>query len=287
MTEKEVQQYSSEDWQLISEAASKFEYPQHDIEAKWNKFNSMISAETKKPELKVIHKSSVNWKSWAVAAMVFMALGLGFYLTKNQTINPQQALVYNTQENIKNITLEDGTKITLNKNSTLTVLILNEMEREVSLIGEGVFKVTHNGYPFRVKANDKVINVLGTVFNVKNIKDMPFSVSLKEGKISLEHQNEEVIMTPGQSIKIINDKIVNNSVETINPLAWTTNKLEYNQVSFETITNELADFYQVKYNFSEELKNTKLTITFDNLTAEESAELLSKVTGVKVSVKRP
>ena len=77
---------------------------------------------------------------------------------------------YLTNNDKTDLTMEDGTQITLNKNSRLTYSDKYGKEmRSVQLEGEAYFNVTKDSLkPFRITMGNSTITVLGTSFNLKN-----------------------------------------------------------------------------------------------------------------------
>lgn len=78
------------------------------------------------------------------------------------------------------ITLNDGTKVWLNSNTSLCIGRQDGKTRYVSIDGEAYFDVAHNAdIPFVVKAGDREVRVLGTKFSVLSYLDgNDFSVTV-------------------------------------------------------------------------------------------------------------
>lgn len=87
-----------------------------------------------------------------------------------------------------NIVLPDGTEVSLNAGSVLRYCRgFGIRERDVTLDGEGYFKVAKNEkIPFFVNTNGVQVKVVGTVFNVRAYDDDNYvMVSLLEGRVNL------------------------------------------------------------------------------------------------------
>lgn len=94
------------------------------------------------------------------------------------------------------LTLDDGTRVCLNSNTTLTFPDhFDRKERRVTLDGEGYFQVAKNEKkPFIVQAKEYEVRVLGTEFNVMMYKDQDFfEISLAErlGRSKRNHYRQE------------------------------------------------------------------------------------------------
>jgi len=80
---------------------------------------------------------------------------------------------------VYNITLTDGTTVTINSGSTLKYLsnYSNKSNRKVFLKGEAFFDVAKNKKaPFTVNTTDMRIKVLGTRFNHRDIRSKKTSI---------------------------------------------------------------------------------------------------------------
>jgi transmembrane sensor len=202
-----------------------------------------------------------------------------------QYLKPNSGFIqqYVSAENVMDITLEDGSFVKLNKFSKLEVLALDDNERRLKLSdGEAFFNVKHNRTSFIVETEKGEIVVKGTQFNVKNRKGLPLSIALKEGLVHFENNNEFVELLPGESLIVDNQTITKESNE--NKLAWLNGELKFSNQTLAEIIKELSATYQVVFKYEESLSNEKLTITFQNLSAQQAAELLSKTINSKVEV---
>ncbi|MFC4870412.1 FecR family protein [Negadavirga shengliensis] len=143
-------------------------------------------------------------KVWRVAAVLAVGMLLGFLAFS------YESSFDTTYGQIGKEILPDGSKVTLNSNSTLSYSPLKWYvlkSREVSLEGEAFFEVKKyrvNGQPvkFQVKAGELTVQVLGTAFNVSNLREME-SVTLQEGKVAVKipSKEESVTMNPGERVE--------------------------------------------------------------------------------------
>jgi ferric-dicitrate binding protein FerR (iron transport regulator) len=154
------------------------------------------------------------------------------------------------------LTLADGTIVTLNAGSQL--IFPDNFEgvdkREVMLIGEGYFDVTHNAdKPFKVQTRDLTYTVLGTSFNINsypNQKDV--SAVLVSGSLLVENgtflNKQKVILKPGEksSYSLVQKQI---NVSKVNPSLFTSWKDGYLTLEKNSISNllkQIEQFYNVQ-----------------------------------------
>ena len=139
----------------------------------------------------------VGWIRYAAVFVGFFLLGTFGYLFYQTYSQPETLLAVTTHDKIKELKLPDGTKVWLNKNTTLKYP--HEFAgkgRKVYLEGEGYFEVMRNPEkPFVVQSEVMQVRVLGTVFNLKSDKaKMSAVATLKQVDTGIEnwHNNEFV-----------------------------------------------------------------------------------------------
>jgi ferric-dicitrate binding protein FerR (iron transport regulator) len=142
--------------------------------------------------------------------------------------------------------LPDGTQVWLNAASSLhfPVSFKGQKERIVQLTGEAYFKVAHNSaQPFKVIAGNKVIEDIGTEFNVNAYGDESSVVTtLVEGIVKVDH----VQLKPGQQASI--DRNGKLQIREVNPqdyIAWVTGQLSLDNVSVKELMRQLSRWYDV------------------------------------------
>ncbi len=148
--------------------------------------------------------------------------------------------------------LPDGSVITLNTDTLLDVKY-SAVERLVVLTrGEAIFRVAHDqARPFRVRAGERVVQAVGTVFNVKLMDDL--EVTVTEGRVTVGHPaapqvaRTSVPAPPPLTLDAGNLALIRGSgeeVRSIEPeqieanLAWQHGMLMYRG---ETLAAVLAD----------------------------------------------
>jgi len=189
-------------------------------------------------------------------AAVFIAIAVGVsmlyvYLQPAATIK-----IITAYKQIKTFELPDHSLVTLNANSSLEYSKhWNNNKREVTLKGEGFFKITHVekqkiAANFTVHSNEVNVEILGTEFNVKN-KDNLTGVVLQAGKVQLRIKGSYAIhvMKPNDFISF-NSKTNEIKSQTVNPTyytAWLSNKYTFSKVKLKEVCNHLQDFYGLNF----------------------------------------
>lgn len=159
------------------------------------------------------------------------------------------------------ITLSDGTQVTLNADSKLIYpRSFRADQRVVELTGEAYFEVAkRKGAPFIVKTLQQDVQVLGTHFNVNAYADEARSyVSLIEGSVKVSKANLTKLLIPGQQTMV--DK-GNMSVQKMNVdevLAWKRGEFMFNNENMESVMLKLSRWYNIEIIVSSELKELSI-----------------------------
>lgn len=236
------------------------------------------------------------WQSTAfrVAATLTGLLLLGGLLY--QPFLAQKTVAYHTDfGKTQTITLPDGSIVTLNGNSTLTVQPgWDELAgRSVSLDGEAFFSVAKqtsaSGQPvkFRVTTADLTVEVLGTQFNVNRRRDKT-EVVLQEGRVQIteaETNAAPTLMQPGERVTYSaqSHTLVKKPVDTRLFTSWQANLLIFREQPIADIVQQLED----SYGLTIDLRNAEVgRRTFSGSVPTDSVELffskLEKLYGVTV-----
>lgn len=159
------------------------------------------------------------------------------------------------------INLPDGTKLLLNTNTQVSVTY-SEHERLLVLNkGELLVEVAHDKQrPLRVQVGDRVVEAVGTVFNVYLKDELDFDVIVTEGKVHVKPMADKnntianataepgVIQELGQGEKLSARASEPVAVETINTavihdrLSWRDGNLVFRGETLQDALNELSRY---------------------------------------------
>ncbi|WP_223529648.1 FecR family protein [Pseudomonas sp. BF-B-26] len=129
-------------------------------------------------------KLAMPWRTFGIAATVCaMALPLAAYSGWNLGWLPNSYQHFEANDNVRQVTLSDGSQVELNLGSELTFSNYKDQRRITLKKGEAFFSVSHDTeHPFIVKAAEGRIRVTGTQFNVWIYEDQ-VRVNLIEGSV--------------------------------------------------------------------------------------------------------
>lgn len=232
----------------------------------------------------------------SLAAVIALSVSVFFLIRPNGKFADKEMLSYSSGGSISNeIVLSDGSKILLNKRTTLRYpKIFSKKERRVELLGEAIFEVTHKpSQPFVVVANGVEVEVLGTVFNVMAYPtDDKVTATLISGKVKVKYidpnskKEQTVVLAANHSATFIpsQNRFEISKVDVEAVTAWERGELVFNDEPLESIVSKLTRWYDVELILSNDLKGKyRLTLTIDNETLDETLLIISKAIPVEYS----
>ncbi|AMB86102.1 peptide ABC transporter substrate-binding protein [Pseudomonas agarici] len=174
---------------------------------------------------------------YAVAAVSLLAIPLAGYIGWNLGWLPSSYQSFETGDQLKHVTLADGSHVELNLDTQLTYSNYKDQRRVTLKKGEAFFEVSHNiEHPFVVKAANGQISVTGTQFNVW-MYDNQVRVTLLQGSVLVSSDTRQpggYLLDPGMQAHYkagdyepqINQTYANDA-----SLAWRNGKLILDNLS--------------------------------------------------------
>lgn len=228
---------------------------------------------------------SFRWV-WYAAACLLVLMSTGWFFRSTITNK-----TYATRPGeIKNWTLEDGSRVTLNSNSTLVVprFGFGNGSREVHLTGEAEFIVTHqkDNARFIVKTDNALdVTVLGTEFTVYT-RNHKTQVVLNKGKVQVGKSGvkELITMTPGDIVRVDEQgAIQHKKLEQTEPFtAWKNHRFVFTETTLNEVAQVLKDNYSLEVEIVDpELGELTVSGSFKAMDAQELAESVAKVLNIR------
>lgn len=169
--------------------------------------------------------------------------------------SPNGEIAFNTISTAKGkqyqVQLSDGSRIWMNAQSSMTFPVsFPENERIIEVEGEIYLEVAKNvNKPFKVKANNTVVEVKGTHFNVSAYKeDDQVQVTLIEGSVLVSTASRHVILQPSeQSITNRSGHIEKNEDANVQQaIAWTRGEFYFHDTTLGSIFREISRWYDIQ-----------------------------------------
>lgn len=249
---------------------------------RFSKENSWTLLEKRLPRLRR-HTLSLRITAAAAAVAVLCLMGWSAYYM----FAPIPLQTISTLADTRSITLPDQTVIVLNRYSSLTYPErFRGKDRQVKLKGEAYFEVSKDaGHPFKVEAEDVMVQVLGTHFNVEAYpEDTQVKATLLEGSVavSLIGQTEDrLVLSPNESAIYNKDKkslTLQTETDAAEEIVWQNGTLLFKSVPLQEIARQLSNAFHTDIRIeSADLQNYRMTATFsDGETLEEILSLLCR-----------
>ena len=164
------------------------------------------------------------------------------------------AASYNTltteRGNQYQLVLPDGSRVWLNAAASITYpTAFNGPERTVTMTGEAYFEVVHRDrMPFKVKVGNRVIEDLGTHFNVNAYpEDSALKTTLLEGSVKVGnlvlHPGEQASFDKKGQISVITDADMDQV------MAWKNGMFQFDHADLKSVMEELSRWYGLDVRF--------------------------------------
>ena len=232
----------------------------------WNKINDALFNKSK---IRNFNKRNL-WVQLTLAACLLLVISFSIYLYfpeffRRNVISDNRGMeTQNNANTNQTLTLPDGSKVVLEKNSSIIVSEdFGKVNRSVLLKGKAFFKVVRNEKkPFLVRMGNLVTEVLGTSFKVgSDNQNKSIEVAVISGKVSVYATSKNgiskklngVVLTP--NLKAVynteNQTIQESIVETPQLLLPNLNKSDFifNEIQFGDLRDRLKLFYGVEIIF--------------------------------------
>ena len=211
-------------------------------------------------------------KTAAAAVLILLTVGnVVLYLSDRKPAKAQYAEIGALRGQKASLTLPDGTRVTLNSESTLKYsTAYNQSERTVELAGEAFFEVAKNQkISFMVKAGNLAVEAKGTAFNVKAYPDENYiSTTLTEGIVEVKTPEEMIAMRPNERVEY--DKSGNKLkkltlTDATGSIGWLHDELSFENATLEEVVASFSRIYNVDIRFaSESIKEQRFTGKINN-----------------------
>ena len=234
-------------WQ--NDALDELGVPTERLEALKSRIDQNLSASKRSFKLEL--PARLGWIAAAVLLPVFMLTTFHFY-RQTSILSNEEVLFSALEGERSNVTLPDGTKVTLNSNSSLTYSPgqFNHKERNIQFNGEAYFNVAKNeSAPFIIHTHELKVTVLGTKFNLHAYAgNKTMAITLEEGHVLLSSKQEEKELFPHQKaildcqdgrISIVRDDSPENAS------AWRNGELVFSNQELHDVLNDLEDTYDI------------------------------------------
>lgn len=239
----------------------------------------------------------LQWLRYAAAIIIVLSVGLWYFqrtdnaIALEQTVSKDLVTARNNSTALQTIYLVDGSRITLNPQSTVRYSrALTNDERVVHLEGEAFFEVAKDAArPFYVYSGDIVTKVLGTSFRVVSDK----LVAVKSGKVAVsrtERETDKYILLPNEQVifntgkKTLLKSGVTDMALLANP-APAQNVLHFDETPVSNVLDTLAKMYSIEISYDPAtFSRCLVTVALDQASFHDQLDVLCRVIGASYDI---
>jgi transmembrane sensor len=217
------------------------------------------------------------------AAVALLAIAAWFYAASPEAVPDVFATRVGEQ---KEITLRDGSEVTLNYASQLNAATTQrDNARRFSLKGEAYFRVQHTGSPFIVSTANADVEVVGTEFDVRE-RDGELEIGVITGAVKVRvmkrGKDSTLMLTKNQVGYCPRDGFPQrlNDIASAEYPGWLHGKLLLDHTAFPAACKELEMRFGITITLHDQtMKSKVITGILDARTAERGLAALCELTG--------
>ncbi|WP_291584608.1 FecR family protein [Bacteroides sp.] len=228
------------------------------------------------------HRLFLKWGTVAAAMLVGMVclVSVWWLIPGSDTKNLNLVTQENREKSTLVTTLEDGSIVYLGQESILQYPEhFATDKREVNLHGEAFFDVAKkHEQTFLIETEKVQIEVLGTAFNVRSNEEVPFSLSVRRGKVkvSLKQGGHSVLVNAGETVTLESQQLQLSETSKGDESGIYSKNIRFKDENLEDIlrvVNAENSALQIQAG-SLDLGKRKLTIEFLDNSPDMVAELI-------------
>src|SRR5688572_8273111 len=216
---------------------------QETIQFNTNKAWTTVDGRIKAHKTPVRRMKPYTW-TIAVAASLVLVFGMWWIFSNNFNTRTVVADVA-----VKEVLLEDGSKVYLRKGSSLEYKThFDKDRREVGLTGQAFFDVAPDpSKPFVISAAQTKVEVVGTSFSVNTLNDK-VELIVKTGKVrfgTADNLQQSILVVAGERALFASNNINKEQNKDVNFDAWQSRQLQFNNTPLPQVLAVLNDYYHV------------------------------------------
>lgn len=239
---------------------------------------------------KLSASAGIAWAGAALAAVLVLAVSLNLWFPSIEESSYKTGIGERRE-----VYLSDGSRLTLNTDSSLHI-VMSDDSRNISLEqGEVFFSVAHDKErPFIVKAEQGEVRVLGTKFNVR-AQASGVSVSILEGKVELslpanssgtdKVATKSTILLTGEAATFSSSGELQKSqvIDMERVIAWQDGKFVFKGTPLQEVVKEINRYIDATVSIEDaQLSGLRITGTFATDRIPELLATIEKATPVRV-----
>lgn len=274
MNDKERETF--EQWLSVKEHKNAYD----DVCQTWSALDACAPAHKRTPLPTLVYSR----RAFLYTAASFL-LSIGAYgLYKHYLNTPIYARTFvSRQGETMEVTLPDGTHVSLDADTKLEVAYYTHQRETNVLQGQVMFSVTSDPQKaFHVKASDTLVTVVGTRFSVRNIDNI-VKIAVQEGHVRVENSKlaRTFDLLPSDGLMVKNAEMTTLKVTPELVGAWQQGRVAFEDATLEETLKEFARYGEKRLVASDEVKNIRVTGSFDITNSGNFATALPSVIPIR------
>ncbi|NNN23582.1 MULTISPECIES: FecR family protein [Pseudomonas] len=233
-------------------------------------------------------RAQSNHRRWAYplasAACLLLMLWAGGWWSPGHWLTDLSADYVSAPGEVREITLGDGSRLTLDADSAVAVSLDGEQRRVDLLRGAASFAVKHLPKPFVVRAGEGEARVLGTEFEVRRQGEQT-RVTVAEGRVSVRGSHAagmpEVVLGAGERVGIDGTRLGDaQPADAQAALAWRQGWLTFYRAPLGEVLERLGTYYPGRIVLLDsELAQRRVSGSFRSTDPQAALDSLQAVVG--------
>ncbi len=221
------------------------------------------------------------WLRVAAAVLLVAAIGSFWFILPNISTNQMVTITTGSESSNLFQKLPDGSRVYLGSNSTLTYpKKFGKKQRNVQLNGNGFFDIQHNPQaPFRIECNGKMVEVLGTSFNLSSSSDN-FELKVESGAVrvfNVDNPANDYLVISGELLVANNGNFTKSEFSKGSAITSALKRIQFKDEPLGDIVNVLNQKFDKQIVFSSpNMANRKLTATFEGSSLDTIVEVICR-----------
>jgi transmembrane sensor len=246
----------------------------------WKKLDALTEQEE---AAQLREKLKLYYWLGGIAAVMLIGCGLAFAFSGDSTIIA-------SGDTVVEYTLEDGTKVWLDRHSAMDFSEFTHARRVVTLTGRAYFEVEHDSdHTFRIFAQGCKVVVVGTSFVVHAPDTGAYNtVSVVEGSVRLlgNEAGKGLLLRTGDKgmFSRASRKLTKENGDIRNMLAWRERKLIFNNTSLSDVAQTLSEYFGQEIKIAKPiLMRCRFTGSYKDPSLREVLDAISAAKGLTVT----
>jgi transmembrane sensor len=229
-----------------------------------------------------------HYTYWRIAAGIVLFIAAGIFSYQFFQRQASMSVELLSDKRTAADTLPDGSGVFLNRETRVDYVFDSKKNTHTArLSGEAYFNIQHDeGKTFIVEAHGTFIKDIGTSFNVKAYPDSAtIEVVVEEGEVMFYTEIDSGVYLKANGKGVYNKNTGKFTVAQPEPnvTAYKTKFFSFSNHSLGTVVRTLNEVYSTQIHIDPKLQDCKLTVSFNNETIDEIAQIIAETLGLTVA----